>query len=359
MPPRSAVDRARLWIFDAEDARRLAAMRIGLCALLAVHLAATNYRSFASQPAALVEPLWYLRLFDHMPSPRLATGLQILGVLAALAAAAGIALRVSLATALTACLVLDGMLNSAGRVVVGDAVLVLCLLVLLASTSAAGEAWAARPPGRRRADRVAELPPDGEASHCGPRYGWPIRTAMAGVALSLFFSGLQKLRYSGLAWVTSDNLRWILYASSDSSAHPNATALFIAGRPWLAHLCAAGTLVFEIGFPVVLVRRRARWLFIPGVLAMHLAIRVALGLDYSMQALTLLVVFVDWPAVVTSLRKSGPSSTESRDCARDPAHGRVALGVGRISGSPDRERESTAAPAASSPGDHAGRTSSA
>ena len=104
---------------------------------------------------------------------------------------------------------------------------------------------------------------------------------MVTVALTIFFAGFQKLRYSGLAWVTSNNLRWILYASSDRSAHANAIALFIAHSAWLAHLCAAGTLLIETGFPLVLFKPRLRWLFIPGVVAMHEAIRVAIGLDYS------------------------------------------------------------------------------
>ena len=51
-----------------------------------------------------------------------------------LAAAAGLALRASLAGwPLPARSSSNGMLNSAGRVIVGDALLLLCLLVLLAS----------------------------------------------------------------------------------------------------------------------------------------------------------------------------------------------------------------------------------
>lgn len=235
-----------------------------------------------------------------MPSPGVTSGLQICGVIAALAAAAGVASRSSLSLAVVSSLVLDGMLNSTGRVIVGDAVLTLCLLVILASAPAASEAWAAGP-WLRRCRRRARAPAqdtDSKEPSVGPRYGWPIRTAMVTIALSLFFAGFQKLRYSGIAWVTSGNLRWILYASSDSSLHPNALALFIADRPWLAHLCAAGALLLETCFPVVLFVPRLRWYLVAGVLAMHEAIRLAIGLDYRVQGLAMLVVFVDWPAVV-------------------------------------------------------------
>jgi hypothetical protein len=38
--------------------------------------------------------------------------------------------------------------------------------------------------------------------------------------------------------------------------------------------------------------------------AMHVGIRLALGLDYSAQWLTLVIVFVNWPVVVTWLRRA-------------------------------------------------------
>jgi hypothetical protein len=101
--------------------------------------------------------------------------------------------------------------------------------------------------------------------------------------------------------VTSDNLRLILYSSSDRYARPNAVALLVASRPWLAHGCAAATLLLELSFPLALFVRRARWALVVGVVAMHEFIRLALGLDYSAQALTVLVVFVDWPVVVAWL----------------------------------------------------------
>src|SRR4029077_10406753 len=85
---------------------------------------------------------------------------------------------------------------------------------------------------------------------------------------------------------------------SDSQSHPNSLALFIADRPLLAHVFAAGSLLLETCFPLVLFVPRLRWLFIPGVVAMHVGVRLAIGLDYSAQWLTVLIVFVNWPVVV-------------------------------------------------------------
>jgi len=170
-------------------------------------------------------------------------------------------------------------------VMVRDALLMLCLAILVASGRAAGEAWALRAPNQRA---------------FGERYGWPVRTAMVVVALAYFFAAFQKWRYSGFAWFTSDNLRWILYGQ----AHPNGLALFIADHPLLAHLFAAGALLLETCFPLVLFVRRLRWLLIPAVVTMHVAIQMALGLDYSAQWLTLLIVFVDWPVVIGAIRRT-------------------------------------------------------
>ena len=295
------VRRIEGWVFAPADARGLAALRIGLCGALALRLASTDYRAVARQPA-LYRPLYYMHVFDRMPSPGVVGGLQICGVIAALAAAAGLALRVTLSLAIACSLVLDGTLNSAGRVIVGDAVLMLCLIVLLAAGSAAADAWSILPL-LRRALRRTPLASTRVPAPRSARYGWPIRTAMITVALAYFFAGLQKWRYSGLPWVTSGNLRWILYASSDSHTHPNGLALFIADRPWLAHLLAAGALLLESSFPLVLFVPRLRWLLIASAGLMHLGIRLAIGLDYSAQWLTTLIVFANWPVAVAWLRE--------------------------------------------------------
>ena len=289
--------RADAWVFAAEDARRLAAVRIGLCGVLALRLATTDYGVAARQPE-LFQPHFYMDVFERMPSQDVAITLQTCGLVAALLAAAGLAIRASLPLALVCWLILQGMLNSIGRVIVGDAVLTLCLLVLLACGAAASEAWSIREPlrvfrkFRREPGPLPSIPPRGE------RYGWPIRAAMIVIALAYFFAGLQKWRYSGLPWVTSDNLRYILYGQS----HPDGLALFIADRPLLAHAFAAGSLLLETCFPLLLFVPKLRWLFIPSVIAMHVAIRIALGLDYSAQWLTALIVFVNWPVVVGWIR---------------------------------------------------------
>ncbi len=288
-------------LFAAEDSRRLAGARIGLCGLLAWNLATGEYASVAGQPGALFQPVSFMKLLPAMPSVEVAVTLQAVGVLAALLAAAGIAARVTLPLALACALVLGGMLTSTGKIVHNDVLLILCLVPLAVGARAAAHSWSVRIPKIRW--RAGNPSRHGRRSGCPPAvgeaYGWPLRTAMVVIALAYFFVGFQKLRFSGVDWITTDNLRWVLYAASDSQSEPNPIALFVADRAWLAHVLAAGTVAVEVCFPLALFLRRLRWVLVVGVVSLHLGIWLAMGLDYSAQALTVVIVFANWAAVAT------------------------------------------------------------
>ena len=278
------------WLFAPGDPRRLAALRIGLCALLAARLARGPYLELAGQPAALFRPISFLRLLDRMPPAEVVAGLQAIALAAAVLAMLGLLTRVTLPLAWLAALPLVAMTSSLGKVVHNDVLLLLCLVPLLPAP--AGAAWSLDARQRVRADH-------------GAAFGWPVRTAMLVVAGAYCFSGLAKLLHAGPAWVASDNLRWVLYASSDQQDTPNLFALFVADRPVLAHLVAAATLAVELGFPLVLWRPRLAWLFVPAVIAMHAGIGLAMRLDYSAMAATVLIVMVDWPALADRIRRPG------------------------------------------------------
>jgi hypothetical protein len=273
--------RAERFLFPAASAERLAALRIGLCAILAGRLATGPYAELADQPEELFRPISFMELLPSMPPRPAVVALQAAGVVAAVLAAVGLRTWLTLPAAWACAIVLNGMLASTGKVVHNDLVLLLCLVPLLPAPSA--DAWSldARRAGRTTFGAPSRL------------YGWPLQTAAIIVAGAYFFAGLAKLVNSGPAWVTSDSLRWALYASGDSDL-----AVLIADRPWLAHALAAGTLLLELGFPLVLLRPRLAWLFVPGAVLLHLGIWLAMGLDYSAQAATVVVVLVNWPVVV-------------------------------------------------------------
>jgi hypothetical protein len=301
----SALRQAERRLFAPGDPRRLAAVRIGLFTLLAWRLAHNDYLAVAGQPATLFDPVSLFKLLSRMPSHDLTVWVQVGGVVVALVAAAGVVPRLSLPLALACSIFLNLMLNSTGKIIHNDVVLTLCLIPLAASPRAACAAWSLPRALRLRMGRRLPTAERAEA------YGWPRRTAMVVISLAYLFVGLQKLRYSGIAWASSDNLRWVLYSASDSQASPNHLGLFIAERAWLAHIFAAGTLALEVGFPLCLFFPRLRWLFVPGVVLMHLGIYLTMHLDYSAQALSVIIVFVNWPYLIDKRRSSTTATAPS------------------------------------------------
>jgi len=276
--------------FGPGDPRRLAALRIGLCAVLVLRLASRTdvYRSLAEQEPELYRPLSFMTVLHRMPSEPVIVACLAVGIVAATLAAVGLASRTTLAVALVAALALNGMYTAQGKVMHNDVLLVLCLLAIAFARH--GDAWSLD--ARRR----------GVAARPGPAYGWPVRAAMLAIALGYLIAGLHKIVGSGgLGWASSDNMRWLLYVASDDQGH-NGAALWVAEHAWAAHLGAYGLLATECLFILVLWAPRLAWLFVPAVIALHAGTWVTLRLDYSAWALTVVVVFVNWPALVDRLR---------------------------------------------------------
>jgi hypothetical protein len=309
--------RVERWLFAPGDGRRLAAIRIGLCSVLAVRLARGLYLSLAGQPAALYRPLSFMKLLPSMPPRTVVWAVQAAGIGAAVLATMGLRTRLSLPVAWVCALVLNGMATSTGKVVHNDVLLLLALVPLLPAPCA--DAWSIDSIRRRAHRGPGAAPPTGTWS---VRYGWPIRTAMVVVAGGYFFTGLNKLIFSGPAWALGDNLRYVLYAASDARAAPVHVAIFLADRAWLAHALGVGTLLIELGFPLVLFRPRAAWRFVPGAMGLHLGIWLTLHLDYWAWGATILIVFTNWPWVVERLHAglargvTPPRRTELADASR-------------------------------------------
>jgi hypothetical protein len=277
------LQRADRWLFQPGDARRLAALRIGLFAVLCARLCRGIYVQWARQPRALYRPVSLMRLFP-LPAPGVVVVIQVLGVAACLLAVVGYRTRPSALIAWACSTILIGMVVGFGRDAENEAPLLLALVPVLASPS--GDAWSLDSllsRGDRSGRRLRSV-----------RYGWPVRSAMVVVVGSYFFAGLAKVVWSGPAWITGSNLRWILYTASDAQRVPNGLGLFVADRPWLAHCVAAIALASEVLFPLVLWWPRLRWLFVPAVVLLHVGIWATIGLNYVAWATTTIIVFVDW-----------------------------------------------------------------
>ena len=280
--------RVERWIFTAGSAQRLAVLRIGLCAVLTLRLTRGIFLDLSGQPDALFEPRSFMNLLGSQPSYGVVVMLQVTGIVAGVCAMIGLYARTTLPVAWGAGVFLNAMVTSNGKIMHNDVMLLLALIPLLAAP--VSDAWSLD--AHRRGTRPAS----------GVRYGWPVRTAMIAVTGGYFFTGLAKVIHSGPAWFTSDNLRWVLYISSDSQGTPNDIALFVADRAWLAHLLAFGALALEVSFPLALIKPRLAMGYAFGAAGLHAGIWLAMRLDYAVWAATALIVLVDWPAVVAAWR---------------------------------------------------------
>lgn len=165
--------------------------------------------------------------------------------------------------------------------------LVLCVLVVLAF-SRCGDGWSVdRLLGAAR--RGTDPPPSAE-------YTWPIRLVCVLLALVFFAAGIAKLRHSGPAWIASDNLALMLIQNHYHKVRTDpltSWGLDLAQYGWLCRLLAAATVLIEVGYPLALVSRTARWVVVPGACLMLVGIRLLLGPAFE-QFLMCSLFWVPW-----------------------------------------------------------------
>jgi len=272
------------WVFAPGDPRRLAALRIGLCLVVAARVARPLFVDLAGQPAALFRPRSFMHLFDAMPGRATTVAILIATVALLLAAAAGFGSRVTLPLGWAGATFLFGMETSLGKLVHHDILPLLAMIPLLPAST--GGAWSLG----RRGGREPSV-----------RDGWPVRLSGLLVGGAYLVAGLSKLTFTGPAWVLGDNLRNILYTASDAHGG-NELALFVADRPWLASVVAASALLFELTLWVALVRPRLAFPFVVWAAALHTGIWLTIGINYVSWAATVAIVFPDWPSIVDRIR---------------------------------------------------------
>lgn len=173
----------------------------------------------------------------------------------------------------------------------GFTISVLALLTL--SFSPCGDCWALASNGS------AKSRPKGQ-------YNWPIRLIQLFLAQVYFFSGYAKLFHSGWQWATASNLRaWMLYFSQQDQVRVfHTVGAWLADRPLLCQVIGVGTLVFEIGFMVVLFSPMARRVLVPMAALFHVAILVSMNLVFL--NVPQLLVFADWERVAAWCNKAWP-----------------------------------------------------
>ncbi|MBM3660661.1 MAG: hypothetical protein FJW95_14335 [Actinobacteria bacterium] len=290
--PASATDRRSVgrWfddlLFGPEAPARLLAVQALFLVLIAVRTVLSPYPKLAGAPEALFKPAWAVSWLDAMPPRWVIVLVQVAIVGAAVAWFVigrhpqwrGPVRRGAYAIAWLGFFFLAALRGSRGKIFHIELLLVWASLPLV---FAPGDArWSDRRPQRR--------------------YGWTIRTAIAAMSVIYCFTGLQKLRASGLGWVFSDNMKWALaWGRVRGEATPlQDVAVWLAAHRPLPEIFALCILVFEVSFPLVVFFRRVRPAFVVAAWLFHMGTVLLLGLDYTMWPATVTILLLDWPAIV-------------------------------------------------------------
>lgn len=276
-PDRNLLARLDGRLFAPGSIHRFATIRLLLAVVLLGRIALGPYARFADTPPEIWDPPKVLFWLSSVPSLGFIRAVQVVGVLAAVAVIARRRERNAFLVAWLALLVLAGLRDSVGKVMHNDVLLLVGCMPFVFG------------PARARI---------GDARRSAAA-GWPVRAAAILIAGVYFWAGYQKLRFSGLEWVTGDNMRWTVYqASTTPLSKTEVVSYFIGDNPWLGHVLAGGALTLEMTAPLLIAHRWTRWLFMLGSLCLHTSIFATLGLDYWGWILTVWIVLAPWDALV-------------------------------------------------------------
>jgi hypothetical protein len=110
------------------------------------------------------------------------------------------------------------------------------------------------------------------------------------ITLIFFGAGISKIRHTGLDWIFSNNLVFLLLERK------RAWGVEVAQYGWLCKLLAAATVVGEVGFPLVLINRILRFILVPGMFMIQIGIIVLMGINFK-QLMICYLFWVPWDRV--------------------------------------------------------------
>lgn len=168
---------------------------------------------------------------------------------------------------------------------------IVVLLLAVMAVSRSGDAWSVDGWINRIRRTRRDLPP--RPPPTSPEYTWPLRLIGVLFALVYFGAAISKLRHSGLAWVTSDNLRLLLIAHHYHHLPPTTWGLHLAQYPWLGHLQAAAALTLELSAVLIIFHGTARRILLPSLIAMQSGIWLLMGVPFTPYA-SALPFLVPW-----------------------------------------------------------------
>jgi hypothetical protein len=231
-------------------------------------------------------PVWIFQVL-HLPvlSSALLVVLQSVWKISLALSSIGLFTRISTVSAFILGMYLLGLYNSFGKVNHSEAIVVFVFGVM--ALSRCGDScsidrliWKAR----QRNDTSGQRP------QVSGEYTWPVRAVWVMFALFFFGAGVSKLRQSGLEWIFSDNMAILLLRAQFEGKSAVPWGFFLAQHQWLTQLIAAATIAIEVGYPLALFSRRARWILVSGAFSMQIGISLLMGITFR----TFLIMNLFW-----------------------------------------------------------------
>jgi hypothetical protein len=128
----------------------------------------------------------------------------------------------------------------------------------------------------------------GALSHQSDMAMWPLKTAWALMALTYFSTGLTKLVFGGFRWMNGYTLQ--AYLLADGLRRDIPFGVWMAQHRTLCILMSIGTVVFELGFFVSLLRPRIAPLFFLGGVIFQIGLLVTAGHHFYPHIFVLLLL---------------------------------------------------------------------
>jgi hypothetical protein len=278
----------RFW-FEPGVALTLGVCRVLFFGMLFFWMLPHDFSPWGGYSRVFWMPIWLFETLRLPPfSVQTLAWMQAAWKVSLLLSAVGLFARPAMLTAFVLGTYLMGLPHNFGQTQHFDTLVVFATGVLAASRAADACSLDALWLRRRRV-----LEPHWE-------YTWPIRFVWVAMSLIFCAAGISKLRHSGLEWILSDNMSWLLLRQQYhlSDGEPLTTwGIWVANHPWIVRSMAATSVAVETAFPLALFSRAARFVLVPSGLAFLIGIRLLMGPTFE-QFMMCYVFWVPWHRVL-------------------------------------------------------------
>jgi hypothetical protein len=279
------------------DGPALGMIRAAICGFVLFEVLLTDFLDLSRLPATVIRPTGAMqiipwRIYEALLTQGGILTFKALLVISLILATAGYLTGAATKSAALLFLFYQGLVRSFGHFN-HDEMPIVYILIVLAFTPC-GDAFSLDRLFRRTRERAGEL-----------AYGYPILLMRILVSWSYFTAAIIKLRISGLAYFSADNLPTLAIMHSLDNLH--ATHFRLAF--WLPHARGFATLavivllLWELAFPLAIFSKTARRIILPVGVVFHLSTLFFMNLFFPYH-LAAYAVFIDWPRLFTRIAQS-------------------------------------------------------